>query len=94
VVAWLLWYCGSTGLSAIVVSFVFSVYLTGRVGEGMPGGSSPASWLGRAQALAGLAIALLAPLIGVWVADATAAAGPDGADRPRGRADQRDGPDS
>jgi MFS transporter, UMF1 family len=69
VVAWLLWYCGSTGLSAIVVSFVFSVYLTGRVGEGMPGGSSPASWLGRAQALAGLTIAVLAPLIGVWVVD-------------------------
>jgi MFS transporter, UMF1 family len=69
VVAWLLWYCGSTGLSAIVVSFVFSVYLTGRVGEGMPGGSSPASWLGRAQTLAGLTIALLAPLIGVWVVD-------------------------
>jgi MFS transporter, UMF1 family len=69
VVAWLLWSCGSTGLSAIAVSFVFSVYLTGRVGGGMSGGTSPASWLGRAQALAGLTIALLAPFIGVWVVD-------------------------
>lgn len=68
-VTWLLWYCGCTGLSAIVVSFVFSVYLTSRVGAGIPGGDSPASLLGRAQALAGLTIALLAPLVGVWVVD-------------------------
>lgn len=33
----------------------------------MPGGSDPASWLGRAAAAAGLTIALLAPLVGVWV---------------------------
>ena len=65
--AWALWDCGSTGLSAIVVTFVFSVYLTGTVGHGMPGGSSPASWLGRALAVAGLTIAVLAPVIGVWV---------------------------
>ncbi len=67
VVAWALWDCGSVGLSAIVVTFVFSVYLTKSVGEGTPGGSSPASWLGRALAVAGLTIAVLAPLIGVWV---------------------------
>ncbi|MGH3633582.1 MFS transporter [Mycobacterium sp.] len=67
VLAWALWDCGSTGLSAIVVTFVFSVYLTGTVGQGMPGGSSPASWLGRALAVAGLTIAVLAPVMGVWV---------------------------
>ncbi|ORW03598.1 MFS transporter [Mycobacterium kyorinense] len=67
VLAWALWDCGATGVSAIVVTFVFSVYLTSSVGEGMPGGSSPASWLGRALAVAGLTIALLAPVIGVWV---------------------------
>ena len=67
VLAWALWEFGATGLNAIVVTFVFSVYLTGTVGEGTPGGTSPASWLGRALSVAGLTIALLAPLIGVWV---------------------------
>lgn len=67
VLAWALWDCGSTGLSAIVVTFVFSVYLTSTVGEGMPGGAPPASWLGRALTVAGLTIAVLAPVIGVWV---------------------------
>jgi UMF1 family MFS transporter len=67
VLAWALWDCGSTGLAAIVVTFVFSVYLTGSVGEGAPGGATPASWLGRALTVAGLTIALLAPVIGLWV---------------------------
>lgn len=67
VLAWALWDCGSTGLSAIVVTFVFSVYLTGTVGQGLPGGVSPASWLGHALTVAGITIALLAPIIGVWV---------------------------
>ncbi|OBJ61362.1 MFS transporter [Mycobacterium sp. 1423905.2] len=67
VAAWALWDAGSTGLNAIVATFVFSVYLTSSVGEGMPGGTSPASWLGRAGAVAGLTIAVLAPALGVWV---------------------------
>ena len=67
VLAWALWDCGSTGLSAIVVTFVFSVYLTGTVGHGMPGGTPPASWLGRALTVAGFTIAVLAPVVGVWV---------------------------
>lgn len=65
--AWALWDCGAAGLSAIAVTFVFSVYLT-SVGRGHPGGTSVDSWLGRAVALAGLIVALLAPLIGEWVA--------------------------
>jgi UMF1 family MFS transporter len=67
VVAWALWDCGSTGLNAIVATFVFSVYLTSSVGVGIPGSTTPESWLGRAGALAGLTVALLAPLVGVWV---------------------------
>jgi MFS transporter, UMF1 family len=69
VLTWALWDTGAAGLSAIVVTFVFSVYLTGSVGHGLPGGVPPASWLGRALAVAGVTIALLAPLIGVWVED-------------------------
>jgi UMF1 family MFS transporter len=67
VVAWALWDCGSTGVSAIVVTFVFSVYLTRTVGDGLPGGTSPASLLGWALFFSGITVALLAPVIGVWV---------------------------
>ncbi|HZC51679.1 MAG TPA: MFS transporter [Mycobacterium sp.] len=67
VVAWALWDTGSTGLNAIVATFVFSVYLTSSVGVGLPGPTTPASWLGRAGAVAGLTVAVLAPVVGVWV---------------------------
>src|SRR5262245_37352019 len=66
-VSWALWDFGATGVNAIVVTFVFSVYLTSSVGSNLPGQTSPASWLGRALALAGLVVALLAPVTGVWV---------------------------
>lgn len=67
VAAWALWDCGSTGLNAIVATFVFSVYLTGTVAEGMTGSTSAASWLGRTLTISGVVVALLAPLVGVWV---------------------------
>ncbi len=67
VAAWALWDFGATGLNAIVVTFVFSVYLTNAVGDDLPGGASPASWLGWALGIAGLVVALLAPVTGVWV---------------------------
>ncbi|WP_245233922.1 MFS transporter [Mycobacterium sp. PS03-16] len=67
IVAWALWDCGSTGLNAIVVTFVFAVYLTGAVGDDLPGDTSATSWLGRAMTAAGLLVAVLAPLTGIWV---------------------------
>jgi MFS transporter, UMF1 family len=67
VLAWALWDCGSTGTSAIVVTFVFSVYLTRTVGDDLPGVTSPASLLGWALFFSGVTVALLAPVIGVWV---------------------------
>jgi UMF1 family MFS transporter len=67
VVAWALWESGSTGANAIIVTFVFSVYLTRTVGEGIPGGTSPTSWLGRALTIAGVTVAVLAPVTGVLV---------------------------
>lgn len=67
VAAWALWDCGATGVNAVVVTFVFSVYLTGQVGVGLPGPTTPASWLGRALAIAGLLVGVLAPATGVWV---------------------------
>lgn len=67
ILAWALWDFGATAVNAIVVTFVFSVYLTRGVGDDLPGDTSPASWLGRALGLAGLAVALLAPVTGIWV---------------------------
>ncbi|MDV3127745.1 MFS transporter [Mycobacterium sp. 21AC1] len=67
VLAWALWDCGATGVNAIVVTFVFSVYLTGSVGADLPGDTTPASWLGRAMTIAGLVVAVLAPATGIWV---------------------------
>lgn len=67
IAAWALWDCGATGMAAIVTTFVFSVYLTGSVGVHVSGQPSPASWLGRALALAGFVVAVLAPVTGVLV---------------------------
>lgn len=67
VAAWALWDCGSTGVGAIVVTFVFSVYLTRSVGDDLPSDVSPASLLGWALFFSGAAVALLAPITGVWV---------------------------
>ncbi|WP_101947059.1 MFS transporter [Mycobacterium sp. 3519A] len=65
--SWALWDFGATGVNAIVVTFVFSVYLTSSVGQDLPGHTSAASWLGRALAVAGVVVAVLAPVTGVWV---------------------------
>jgi MFS transporter, UMF1 family len=67
VLAWALWDSGSTGISAIVATFVFPVYLTDTVGAGLPGDTSPTSWLGWALAAAGVVVAVLAPVTGIWV---------------------------
>lgn len=67
VAAWALWDFGATAINAIVITFVFTVYLTTTVGDDLPGDTTPASWLGRALGLAGLVVALLAPVTGVWV---------------------------
>ncbi len=67
ILSWALWDFGSTGLNAVVVTFVFSIYLTNTVGDGLPGDASPTSWLGWALGSAGLTVAVLAPVTGVWV---------------------------
>jgi UMF1 family MFS transporter len=67
ITAWALWDCGAVGSNAIVMTFVFSVYLVDRVGKGLPGDASPASLMGSGLAVAGVFIALTAPLVGVLV---------------------------
>lgn len=67
VISWALWDFGATGLNAVAVTFVFSIYLTNSVGDDLPGDTSATSWLGWALGLAGFSVALLAPVTGVWV---------------------------
>src|SRR3954454_24805430 len=67
VLAWALWDCGCTGIGAVVVTFVFSVYLTRSVGDDLPCDARPASLVGWAPFFYGLTVVLLAPVTGVWV---------------------------
>ena len=64
VTAWAMWDWGSAAFNAVIVTFVFSVYLTDSVGVGLESALSPATWLSIAIALAGLVIALTAPVMG------------------------------
>jgi UMF1 family MFS transporter len=61
VLAWALWDWGSAAYHAVILTFVFSVYLTDTVGDASPAASAA---LGYAMGAAGLVIALLAPVIG------------------------------
>jgi MFS transporter, UMF1 family len=64
VFAWGLWDWGSSAYNAVVLTFVFSVYLTDAVGRGLPGPIDAGAWLGYAIGGAGLLIALAAPVLG------------------------------
>src|SRR6478735_1125196 len=46
ILAWGLWDWGSAAFNAVIVTFVFSVYLTDAVGDDLPGSVSASSWLG------------------------------------------------
>ncbi|MCW2721565.1 MFS transporter [Pseudonocardia sp.] len=64
VIAWGLWDWGSSAYNAVILTFVFSVYLTDSVGKGLPGSIDASAWLGYALGAAGLVIALAAPVLG------------------------------
>ena len=64
IIAWGLWDLGSAAFNAVLVTFVFSVYLIESVGVDIDSGISAASWYGIAIGLAGACIAALAPVIG------------------------------
>lgn len=59
-----MWDWGSAAFNAVIVTFVFSVYLTDSVGADLSEPFSAATWLSIAIALAGLVIALTAPIMG------------------------------
>ncbi|MDO4761033.1 MAG: MFS transporter [Corynebacterium sp.] len=64
VLCWALWDMGSAAFNAVLVTFVFSVYLISSVGENINSRFSASSWYSLAIAAGGIAIALLAPVLG------------------------------
>jgi MFS transporter, UMF1 family len=65
VLAWSLWDWGSASWNAVITSFVFGPYVVrGVVKDAEPGGLSANTWLGISSAVAGLLIALIAPVTG------------------------------
>ncbi|MET0318443.1 MAG: MFS transporter, partial [Rhodococcus fascians] len=44
VFAWGIWDWGSAAFNAVILTFVFSVYLTDAVGDDLPGSISATSW--------------------------------------------------
>ncbi|MDO5727202.1 MAG: MFS transporter, partial [Bowdeniella nasicola] len=65
VISWALWDWGSAAFNAVITTFVFTVYLTSHPGfAGGTNDASPETLLGTAMTIAGLAIALFAPVNG------------------------------
>jgi len=65
ILAWGLWDWGSSAFNAVITSFVFGPYVVrGVVGDAQPGGLSANTWLGISGFVAGLLVALIAPVTG------------------------------
>lgn len=64
VIAWGLWDWGSAAYNAVIVTFIFSVYLVEGVGADVPGPLRASSWLGLSSAAGAIFIAVLAPALG------------------------------
>lgn len=64
VFAWGLWDWGSSAFHAVILTFVFSVYLTDAVGDDLPGTVPASAWLGWALGISGALIAVTAPIFG------------------------------
>ncbi|RNE49854.1 MFS transporter [Corynebacterium alimapuense] len=64
IAAWGLWDWGSAAFNAVLITFIFSVYLTGPVGDNIDGPFTPAQYYGFAIGLAGVAIAAITPIMG------------------------------
>ncbi|MDP0397158.1 MFS transporter [Tsukamurella strandjordii] len=62
--AWCSWDWGSASFNVVIVTFVFSVYLTDSVGKNLPGSIPATAYLSGALATAGVLVAVLAPVLG------------------------------
>lgn len=65
VVAWAMWDWASAAQNAVITTFVFGPYIVqGVVGDARPGGLTGNTWMGISSAVAGVIIALIAPISG------------------------------
>ena len=64
VIAWSLWDWGSAAFNAVIITFVFAVYLVDGVGDDLEGPISAATWLAWSVAAGSVVIAVLAPVTG------------------------------
>lgn len=64
IVSWAFWDWGSASFNAVLVTFIFSVYLTDSVGATLPEGSNATSLYSMAVAIAGVIVAVVAPVMG------------------------------
>ena len=64
IVSWAFWDWGSASFNAVLVTFIFSVYLTDSVGSTLPEGSNATSLYSMAVAIAGVIVAVVAPVMG------------------------------
>lgn len=64
VAAWALWDWGSAAFNAVLVTFIFSVYLTDSVGQHIDSQFTPAQWLSWSMTVAGLVIFAVTPVMG------------------------------
>ena len=64
VAAWALWDWGSAAFNAVLVTFIFSIYLTDSVGKQIESQFTPAQWLSWSMAIAGLVIFAVTPIMG------------------------------
>lgn len=64
VLAWAAWDWGSAAFNAVLVTFIFSVYLTDSVGKQIDSSFTPAQWLSWSMTAAGLIIFAVTPVMG------------------------------
>lgn len=64
VFAWAMWDFGSAAFNAVLVTFIFSVYLVDSVGADISGPLTSSQWLSVALAVAGVTIAAVTPVMG------------------------------
>lgn len=62
--AWAAWDSGSAAFNAVLLTFIFSVYLVDTVGQNVEGQFTASQWYSFAMAAAGVFIALVTPIMG------------------------------
>lgn len=64
VIAWSLWDWGSAAFNAVIITFVFSVYLVNAVGEDLPGRFTASTLLAWGLGFSGFIVLITAPVFG------------------------------